>query len=266
MWVLSPSRWSETSSYSYTTVSFASYYPLVLYKSFVCAHVEEKNIFTPEGLLNFGDPAAAVAHQVEHVFLRWERRAGWPPSSLKLAPTSRWSVSGWLTHTHAARRLLLGNRSAHRNRDSLTQSNEDWPVFHCNLSSTRLFRGTKISPLGLCVTPAAGEFRPCAKGKQNLSAFLRCICWGLLICSSQFGMACFYSVPHLSGLHKKETWSSVPPPRWSCFENCPIINIYTKSYLQIPMNSILSKSRCPVDSLKISYAIAQLLLYDTLTI
>ena len=44
----------------------------------------------PDWLLYFGDPGAAVAHQVEHAYLRWERCAQWPPSSLELVPANRW--------------------------------------------------------------------------------------------------------------------------------------------------------------------------------
>lgn len=68
-------------------------------------------LYTPDWLLYFGDPGAAVAHQVEHVYLRWQRCAQWPPFFLELIPANRWSASVWLAHTHNERTSWLSHRS-----------------------------------------------------------------------------------------------------------------------------------------------------------
>lgn len=121
--------------YSSFIIDMVCLYNMDLCNNHFCMHQEKKkeSFFIPEWLLNFGNPAAAVAHQVEHVFLRWERCAQWPPSSLELVPTEPGDGrSQDDAHTHS-----LDNHSSHSNKDSFSRSKEDFPAFHCNTGSIK---------------------------------------------------------------------------------------------------------------------------------
>lgn len=58
--------------YNSFIIDIVCLYNMDLCNNHFCMHQEKKKetFFIPEWLLNFGNPAAAVAHQVEHVFLR----------------------------------------------------------------------------------------------------------------------------------------------------------------------------------------------------